>query len=1112
MNKIFRNTMIVSCLLFLFAGIMQLLANDNYSVVQQGITVSGVVTEATGDPLPGVNVVVKGTLTGQVTDVNGRYSINVPDGNAVLQFSFIGYVTAEFTVGNQRMINVELRDDASQIEEVVVVGYGTQKKANLTGAVDVISEKTLANRAAPSVAQLIQGAAPNVTISTTRDGGEPGATRNWQIRGMGSIAGDDVPLILVDGIESPIDAIDPESIESISILKDASASSIYGSRAPFGVVLITTKKGKNQPARVSYSNNFSFHKPFIAHFIDAYTWANAYNQISAEGQGAGALVYTTEPTSTDPIGQVPRIQAYMAGTYPYEYSLDQRFASVWRPRWEGNANYDWPSIYMNRRDPMQKHNINVEGGNERMNFYVSAGLLDQPGLQTWGNDSYKRYNVLANISAKAADWLKFNIGMRYSKDETNRPDEWNNTDRYNIQTAIYTFGPMLPWHSAEVDAAGNVIGTKGDVINPIVAGLQKNGREVIQGNNMAINLGTEIEPVKGWKTNISYNYQYGVNTNLRNPKPVNVKVGHWADAPVTNVSALDYGTREQFSTDNRIVINATTSYAKMFGKHFFKILAGYEQELYRYRRLTGFKTGLIHEDIVSITSATGEINLTDAISHWATRGYFGRIEYNFNEKYLLEFSGRYSGSSKFPKDSRWGLFPAGAVGYVISKEDFWAPIQQYVNFLKLRVSYGSLGNCNVDNYLYLPTLNIQTREYYLVNGIRPTRVNGFPSLVSANLTWEKVRTLNLGVDAAFLNNRLTATFEWYNRKTLDMIGPAESLPSVLGAGVPSTNNAELETKGFELTLKWHDQISRDLSYNVGFSLGDSRTKVTKYNNPTGILSNWYSGKMSGEFWGFDVEKIMQTQEEVDQLNGSNRTFNQQYIFGGTWNVGDFKYVDHTGDGVVDAGLETTLKDHGDLRIIGNSTPRFNYGITAGANWKGFDFSMFWQGLGKRDFMPNRNNVFYYGWCGGGSTGSESGLFKDSPSLNYWRPENTQFSALGPNTDALFARWYTNSGDIARNVPTNASTRGISRFVLNARYLRLKNIQLGYTLPTELSRKVWVQRARIYVSGENVLTFSPLPKSMEPETAVSGDSNFGGSVRGTTYPITKSISFGLNLTF
>ena len=1021
-------------------------------------------------------------------------------------------VSTEIIVGNQTVLDVTLRDDIQLIEEVVVIGYGTQKKVNLTGAVDVITEKTLVNRAAPTVAQLIQGAAPNLTISTTRDGGEPGATRLWNIRGMGTLEGTsggrpnytspkDGPLILVDGIESSTDDIDPESIESISILKDASASSIYGSRAPFGVVLITTKKGKNQPVRVSYNNNFSFHQPFIAHFVDAYTWANVYNQISAEGQGAGALVY--------PLEQVDRIKRYMDGTYPYEYNLDQRFSSVWRPRWEGNANYDWPSEYMKRRDPMQKHNINVEGGNERMNFYVSAGLLDQPGLHTWGNDNYKRYNVLANVSAQATNWLKFNVGMRYSKDETNRPDGWNNTNRYNIQTAGVTFGPMTPMYSAEVDADGNVIGPKGDYLNPVVAGYVQNGREVIQGNNFALNLGGELEPVKGWKINMNYNYQYNVSTNLRNPKPVYLKIGHWANADIANVSALDYGTSEEFSSSNRIVINAMTSYERMFGKHYFKILAGYEQELDRYRRLTGQKTGVIHEDVVSITAATGEITMTDAISHWATRGYFGRLEYNFGEKYLLELSGRYSGTSKFPKNSRWGLFPAGAVGYVISKEDFWEPIQTYVNFLKLRVSYGSLGNCNVDNYLYLPQLGINQRMYYLINGSRNTWVNGFPDLVSENLTWETVRTLNLGVDAAFLKNRLTATFEWYNRQTLDMIGPAESLPSVLGAGVPRTNNAEMETKGFEFNVNWRDRISKDLSYNVGFTLGDNRSKVTKYNNPTGILSNWYAGKMVGEIWGWDVEKIMQTQEEVDLVN--NRTHNQAYIYGGTWNVGDFKYVDHNGDGVVDAGLERTLDDHGDLRILGNSTPRFNYSITAGVNWKDFDFTMFWQGVGKQQFMPNRSNVFYYGWCGGGSTGSESGLFKDSPALDYWRPEDTEYSMLGPNTDALFARRYTDNNMTFKNMVQDAQT-GISRFMLNARYLRLKNIQLGYTLPAELTKKIRIQRARFYVSGENVLTFTPLPKAMEPETAVAGDSNYGGEVRGSTYPLTKSIAFGLNLTF
>ena len=1089
------------------------------TVFKQGITVTGTVTDNTGDPLPGVNVVVKGTSIGQVTDVNGRYTINVADGNAVLQFSFVGYMTAEFAVGNQRMINVELRDDARELEEVVIIGYGTQKKANLTGAVEVISEKTLVNRSAPTVAQLIQGVSPNLNIGMTRDAGEPGATRNWQIRGQGNLQGTssgnpntgttryDGPLILVDGIETSPDHIDPESIESISILKDASSSAIYGSRAPFGVVLITTKKGKNQAARVSYNNNFAFHRPLnVPHFVDALTFVNAYRQIQIEGMGRDISLINT---ALFPPAQVQRVKDHMTGTYPYEYNIDAQFGSQNNPRWIGNANYDYPSLFYDRRDPTQRHSINVEGGNEKMNFYVSGAYLNQPGLHTWGNDGYKRYNVLANVSAQAADWIRFNVGLRYAKDETDRPlPIQNTTDRYYLPRQIITFGPITPMYNMD-----------GTYQNIMINALRLVGREVITGHNFALNLGGEIEPVKGWKTSMSYHYKYAGSSNYQNPKPAYYNVGHLPTfttgaASIGNAGHTEatMGSREDLATSDHILINAVSSYEQLFGKHYFKILAGYEQELFRNSSITGSVTEGITASVPSIQTGLGTKTLSSARSHSSNQGYFGRLEYNFNEKYLLELNGRYSGSSRYAKDDRWGFFPSAAVGYVISKEAFWAPIQEYINFLKFRVSYGSVGNCNVGNYLYLSTITVADNYFYLMNGVRPKWVNGSPAIISDDLTWEKIRTLNLGADAAFLNNRLTTTFEWYNRTTVDMVGPAETLPATLGASAPRTNNAELETKGFELMINWRDRISKDLSYNVGFTLGNNKTKITKYRNASGDIGEWYAGKMYGDVWGYDVEKIIQTKEEALEVYDSSTGKNtQRYLYDGVWQEGDFKFVSRQADGTVDEG-ERRLDNHGSIRIIGNTTPRFNYGFTAGATWKGFDFNMMWQGVARRDFFPGTMNANYFGWVFGGAQGTESAFFKDGPSLDYWRPANSDPEyGLGPNTNSFLARNYWDQNQTNKNRPR--SNRGIDRFKLNAGYLRLKNVQVGYTLPAYLSKKVWVERARFYISGENLLTFTSLPKTMEPETSFASDPSQGGQTYvGSYYPITRSISFGLNLTF
>jgi len=1072
----------------------QLIVVSPVALLQQ-ITVTGTVTDNAGDPLPGVNVVIKGTTTGVVSDFNGRYSIGVLNADATLQFSFVGYVTAEFIVGSQRMINVTLLEDASLIEEVVVVGYGTQKKANLTGAVDVISEKQLINRSAPTVAQLIQGVAPNVDIGMTQDGGEPGATRRWNIRGTGRITAtmgemgsrNDGPLILVDGVETSTDHIDPESIESISILKDASSSAIYGSRAPFGVVLITTKKGKNQAARVSYSNNFAFHKPLnIPHFVDALTFVNVFDQVMVENTSLAPIF---------PDAQVQRVKDYMSGAYPYEYWADgpgppTDLANQNRPRWNGNANNDWPNMYFNRKDPTQKHNINVEGGNEKMNFYISAGLSDQPGLHTWGNDYYKRYNVLGNVSASVADWIRLNLGVKYAKDETNRPLGMQGESRYYISRQMY-WGPILPKYNLD-----------GTYMNMVIQALENNGREIITGNNLALNLGGEIEPVKGWKTNITYHYQYAGSTNYQNPKPTYFSVGHWEHAIVGNAGVAPdvAGSREELATSDRILINAVSSYERLFGKHYFKLLGGYEQELYRNASIIGTARGAISLNVPAINTSVGTKEVSAARGHWANQGYFGRLEYNFSEKYLLEFNGRFSGSSRFEDGKRWGFFPSAAAGYVISKEEFFAPIQQYVNFLKFRVSYGSVGNSNVPNYLYLPNLNIRAQNYYLMNNQRPNWVDGPPGIVSDALTWEKIRTLNLGADAAFLNNRLSATFEWYNRTTVDMVGPGMDLPAVLGTTPPRKNNSELETKGFELIVNWRDRISNDLSYNVGFTLGNYKTKITKYEDDSGNIDNWYTGMNLGEVWGYDVVKIMNTPEDLAAMP------NQDYL-GTAWKAGDFMFKDHVGDGVIDEGTRT-LDNHGAIRIIGNTTPRYNFSITAGATYKGFDFNMLWQGIVGQDFFPNNTNIFYFGWIGG-SQGNDCAIFKDSPALDYWRSETSDPKyGLGPNTDSFFPRFYANDAQHRKNMPR--ANRGMSRFKLNAGYMRLKNLQIGYTVPADLSRKVWVQRARIYVSGENLLTFTSLPKTMEPETIVAA--NGGSTMVGASYPITRALSFGLNLTF
>ena len=1042
------------------------------SSVQQQKTISGKVTDNTGDGLPGVSVVVKGTTNGVITDNDGKFTLPKVPENAIIQFSFVGMKSQEILVGAKTIINVKLEEEAIGIEEVVAVGYGTQKKVNLTGSVDVVSNEALAGRSAPNVSQLIQGASPNLNISMTNLGGEPGASSSWNIRGIGSIAGNSSPLILIDGVESDINSIDPESIESVSILKDASASAIYGSRAPFGVVLITTKKGKqNQAIRISYNNNLSFASPLnIPHFVDALTWVNSYNQIQTNS--GLAPVYPAE--------QVERVKGYMAGTYKTEYNPDKPPTSIWRGRWDGNANYDWPSEYYKKNSFSQKHGINVEGGGENTQYYVSSGFYDQGGLYRWGDDLYKRYNVMANITSQITDWLRFDYSSKYSRTETDHPLGIVGQPRSYIYRSFLSFGPLMPKYNVD-----------GSISNPLIRALQSSGRENIVNNDLGITLRTEIEPIKGWKTNISYNYNYGGSTNLQNPKPVSVQN---PNGSIGNIGSPMSGSVENLSLSYYTLANAVSSYEKTIGGHYFKALVGYEQETNLFRGLYGSKMQLITEDVPSINTALGAVTLSDAISHWATQGVFGRLNYNYKEKYLMEFSARYNGSSRFAKESRWGFFPSISVGYNIAKENFWASVEPYVNTLKLRGSYGSLGNQNVSNYLYLSSVPVTSNLPYILASERPVYA-GIPAIISNDLTWETITTADLGIDAGFLNNRLGLVFDWYNRTTSNMFGPSETLPSVLGTSAPYRNNAKLSTKGFEVSLDWKDRISSDLSYNVRVSVGDSKSTILKYKNDNGLIDTWYKGKDIGEIWGFTTDGLIQTVGE--EMPDQSKYYK-------TWGPGDMKYKDLDGNKIINDGTRT-LNDHGDLRVIGNTTPRYNVGITAGLNWKGFDFNMFWQGIGKRDYLPSSGTNLFYGIVPGGSAGSESALFKDSPGLDYWRPADDA-SILGPNTDAYFAKPY-----FTTELDKNRLAQ--SRYVLNAAYLRLKNLQLGYTVPQKISMKVHLYKARFYVSGENLLTLTKLPKTLDPETAIASDPSFGGTQNtGAVYPISRSLSFGVNLTF
>lgn len=1029
-------------------------------------TIRGVVRDAESkEVLVGVTVTMNGKVV--QTDGQGRFEI---DGSirGTISFSFLGYKLLEIPA-TRGVMEVFLETQASDLEEVVIVGYGTQKKGNLTGAIDVVSGDRLANRPANTVADLIKGVSPNLNISMNMRGGEPGSVSTWNLRGITSISAGGGPLILVDGVEMNITNVDPESIESISVLKDASASAVYGSRAPFGVILITTKQGsKDGTVKIQYTNNLSFNTPIrLPSHVDSYTWATAYNQ--AQANAGLAALYSDE--------QVERIKGYIDGTFPYEYDPENPIDNIWQGRRNGNANNNWARLLYRDYAVNQKHNINVSGGSEKTQYYVSGGYIEQNGMYQWGNDSYKRYNFMANFNSDVTSWLKFNSSVKYASGKTDFPMGETTVGREHTFREILFFAPMMPFY--------NINGT---VQSPLVRLMQGSGRDVAHANDFFLTLGGELEPVTGWKTNFSYNYNNQGRRASSNPRPIPVELG---TGEFGNVGKPEASYNASFSQNIYTLINGTSSYENSWNGHYFKGLVGYEQE-YRYTTgLSGTGTGLVSEEIVSLSTALGGRTVNDDISHWATQGFFGRLNYNYNEKYLVEVSARYNGSSRFEEGRRWGFFPSASVGYNISKENFWAPIESYVNDLKLRLSYGSLGNQNVANYLYLPTIPLGNELNWIIDNERPSYAN-VPGLLSDDLTWETITTLNIGLDARLLRNRLSVTFDWYNRVTSDMMGPTINLPYLLGAATPRANNAELSTKGYEITIGWEDRTSASFSYNISLALGDNRSKILKYFNEKETITTWYEGKRVGEIWGYLSDGLIQTEGEP---------MPDQSFFHSIWGPGDMKYRDVNGDGAVNSG-QSTLKDHGDLVVIGNDQPRYNIGINGGINWKQFDFSMFWQGIGKRDYLPQDGSAVFWGTV---SAWGNSGLFRDSYNLDYWRPAD-ETNILGPNTDAFLPKPYFSA-------ETNKNRKPQDRYVLNASYLRLKNLQIGYTLPSDFLNRFHIGNVRVYFSGENLLTITKLPKVFDPETIFASDTRYGGYLTsGVIYPISRSLSFGLNITF
>lgn len=1086
---------------------------DSMAIVAPNQTVSGVVVDAKGQPVVGAAVMEKGVNNGSITDVDGKFTISVQSG-AKLEISCLGYVTQLVTAVNG--VRIVLAEDALYLDDVVVVGFGTQKKVNLTGAVSSVDvDKTFGSKPLTDVSKGLQGTVPGLTITYTTN--DLDASPTMKIRGTGSINGTNTPLILLDGVEVPnLSFVNPDNIKSISVLKDAASASIYGSRAAWGVVLITSKEGSavKDNVQVTYSNNFSWNQP-----IGLPNYITTKKGILAQLEEGILAQKNTDGTRIEAFGM------YYDKLKPgIEKWFDNYSGNLSNPVYKYGEDYEFigdTPYYYRVSDPnkeifktgfSQTHNLNVSGNSGSTTYNIGLAYNKTDGtLKAAKANSITRYNVNLSTNTQVKPWLKLGTKVMYVEKNYEYPYGYEASNGamgliyYTMRfPTFFPFGYSDGGPKKTDGSFANASAATGEGLlfrhgNVYVADLpicRSNDKYLTLGGNIKIDILPGLS-FYGDYTRGRYDYE---NRSINQP----YYAANWAFPKKVAVSTKDFLSRG-FVSKIMNTYNAYFDYVFDIQKdNHFALKVGANGEDLRYNSQEITVNGVLDPNFqtLNLTKGNKEAAVDEALRHRATAGFFGRVNYDYKEKYLLELNARYDGSSSFRPGKQWALFTSGSLGYKISEEAFWENIKPYVPSLKLRGSYGSIGNQALESwYPYISTLATDDTSW-LGSDFNQKQTVLTPAAVNPDMTWERIRTLDLGFDAGFLNNELNVSFDWYVRRNMGMLVAGDEIIRYAGiASAPLENGGDLKTSGWELQIDYNHSFNKDFAVYGTFTLADSKAVISKWKKNTGSLNGWYEGKQLGEIWGFKTDRYFTSAEDVAASPSQAYLQNGNFIFG----PGDVKYQNLNGDDKIDSG-KGTIEDHGDLVRIGNALPRYEYSLRLGAMFYGFDAEILFQGIGKRDMWTTSSLFIPH------AAGAQMNIFENQ--LDYWT-EN--------NTNAKFPRPYINKsfGSLA-GVPGNSGCNNFApqtKYLNNLAYLRIKNLTVGYTLPRNFTRKVNVEKVRVYFSGMNLLTFDHIGGVMDPELTggwSDGKSNNPNDIdmryAGRAVPFNRQWSCGLQITF